>query len=286
MAYQRDRDITREIPGYRRMLAFITPDRDAASVTFTQTVDLTRTLPWIQARSEEWGTRVSLLAVYLAAAGRLLNERPGLNRYVTGTRFYQRDGVTITISAKKKLAHGAKIVMLKLPIGPEDGVREVVETLEGQVRQGRGDEDLRVEKEVDLFLRLPGFLLRWALKLVALFDRLHWLPGFFVDPDPMFTSMAVANLGSVGLDAAHHHLYEYGNCPFFVVIGRIQERAVPVGDRVEIREVADVKYTFDERIEDGLACAIALASLQELVEDPERFTDGRTPFGEGPPSRV
>ncbi len=286
MAYQRDRDITREIPGYRRMLAFLTPDRDAATVTFTQTLDLTETLPWLQARSDEWGHRVSLLTLYVAAIGRLLHERPSLNRYVTGHRFFQRDGVTVAISAKKALKHGAKVVLLKVPLAPADGVQQVAERLRASVKEGRGDEDLRVEKEVDLFLKLPAFLLRLALKLVFFLDRRHWLPGFFVDPDPMFSSMVIANLGSVGLDAAHHHLYEYGNCPFFAVLGRIQETPVVVDGALVTRTTVDVKYTFDERVEDGLACAIALSGLKDLVERPDRFAESLSDLGDRPPERV
>jgi hypothetical protein len=37
---------------------------------------------------------------------------------------------------------------------------------------------------------------------------------------------------------------------------------------VTTRYVASIKYTLDERIEDGLYCAGALDRLRELVEDP------------------
>lgn len=268
------------------MLAFLTSDRDAATVTFTQTLDLTETLPWLDARSAEWGHKVSLLTLYTAAVGRLLHERPTLNRYVTGHRFFQRDGVSVSISAKKALQHGAKVVLLKVPLAPGDGVREVADRLRASVNEGRGDEDLRVEKEVDLFLKLPAFLLRIALRLVFWLDRRHWLPGFFVDPDPMFTSMVIANLGSVGLDAAHHHLYEYGNCPFFAVLGRIQQTPEVIDGVLATRTTVDVKYTFDERVEDGLACAIALGGLKDLVEHPDRFTGPVEDLGDRPPERV
>jgi pyruvate/2-oxoglutarate dehydrogenase complex dihydrolipoamide acyltransferase (E2) component len=40
----------------------------------------------------------------------------------------------------------------------------------------------------------------------------------------------------------------------------------------------DIKYTYDERVEDGLACALALAGLKELIEDPRRFEEGVTDY--------
>ena len=73
----------------------------------------------------------------------------------------------------------------------------------------------------------------------------------------------MANLGSIEIDAAYHHLYEHGNCPLFVTIGKIER--VPVvgdGDAIEARDVVRLKWSFDERIEDGLYCARALELLR------------------------
>jgi hypothetical protein len=78
----------------------------------------------------------------------------------------------------------------------------------------------------------------------------------------MYASIFVANLGSVGLEAAYHHLFEWGNCPIFAAIGRVREEVTPQGTR----KVCTVRYTFDERIEDGLYCAHALGKLQARLE--------------------
>lgn len=36
----------------------------------------------------------------------------------------------------------------------------------------------------------------------------------------MYASVFFANLGSLGLDAVYHHMYEWGNAPFFIVVGK------------------------------------------------------------------
>ena len=110
--------------------------------------------------------------------------------------------------------------------------------------EGRSGKDIHQEKETKLFLRLPGCMLSLAIKLVRWLDARHWLPGFMTDPDPMYTSCVMANLGSVGLAAGYHHLYEYGNCPFFTVIGRVRKDPVAVDGEVEIRPRVDMKITF------------------------------------------
>lgn len=261
--YRNDRDITREIPGYRRMLAHITPGRHAAQVTYTQTVDVTRTLAWIDETRAATGVRVTLLHVLVAAAGRLFWARPRLNRYVTGTRFFQRDGVRISLSAKKQLQDGAPVVVLPLDLQADATPVAVARQLSERLEAPRKGEVLHQEKENDLLLRIPDLFLGWLIRLALWLDRRHWLPAALVDPDPMFCSLFVANLGSVGLGVAHHHLFEWGNCPFFAVLGRVEER-----DGVHTVQIG---WTFDERVEDGMACALALEDLTALLQDPAGF---------------
>ncbi len=275
MAYRRDRNITKDVPNYRRILAHLTPDRDHAAIYFEQTLDLSKTGAWLEAERARTSKKITFLHLFLAATGRMLALRPQLNRYCSGWRLYQRDGVTITISVKKSLKDGSKIVMVKVPLTAEDTPESVHDKVTAMVNRGRGGET-HDEKETALFLRLPNWILSRAVKLVLWLDRWHLLPGFFVDPDPMFTSMVVANLGSVGLEPAYHHLYEYGNSPFFATIGAIGDTPAASDGQVVVRPRVRVKYTFDERIEDGLACALSLAGQKEMIEDPSCFTTGIT----------
>lgn len=286
MAYRTDRDVTKESPDYRRILAHLTPDRDHAAVFFSQSIDLSRTLPWIEAHQAATGRKLGILALFVASAGRMLHEHPRLNRYASGWKLFQRDGVFVTLSTKKELRDGAHLVMLKIPILPGDDPDAVANRITTTVGEGRSGQKLRVEREVSSFLLIPNCILSLLVRVFIWLDRRHWLPGFFVDPDPMFTSLVVANLGSVGMDAAYHHLYEYGNCPFFAVIGKIKDVPTVVDGRVEIRPMVEIRYTFDERIEDGLACALALAGAKELIEDPSRWVSGITDWGDRPPPHV
>jgi len=259
MAYSKDTDITSQVPGFRRMLAHVTPSRVHAQVNYTQTLDITKTLAWMAEQPE----KVTLLHVFAAAAGRLFHQRERLNRYVTGTRFFQRDGVRISLSAKKSMKDGAPLVVIPLEVDAEVTPSTVSRQLRERLDPPRRGEVMRQEKENDLLLKIPNFLLGPVIRLALWLDKRHWLPSALVDPDPMFCSLFIANLGSVGLEVAHHHLFEWGNCPFFAVIGRIHEH--------EGRAEVQVGWTFDERVEDGMACALALQDLQALVEDPSRF---------------
>ena len=127
-------------------------------------------------------------------------------------------------------------------------------------------------------LALPGFLLVF---LIGLLKRLYgWglAPRSLVDTDPMYTSAFVANLGSLKIDAAYHHLYEHGTCPLFVTIGQVTQAPVLVDGQLVARPRITLRYTFDERVEDGHYCAKSLQLLAQRIEKPGDFIpDPKTP---------
>jgi hypothetical protein len=98
-------------------------------------------------------------------------------------------------------------------------------------------------------------------------DAAGLLPRAMIDADPLFTSVFVANLGSVGLEAGYHHLWEHGTCPVFCVVGRIKPGT---GEKAG-RRVMTLKWTFDERIEDGFNAARSLDLVRERLENPEKL---------------
>ena len=137
---------------------------------------------------------------------------------------------------------------------------------------------------------------RWSALLVRpgpLARPLEPLPGFLIEHDPMYASLFLANLGSVGVSDAFHHLYEYGNVSIFGAVSAVRravfaERTGPVVD-----EALSVRWTFDERIDDAFSAARSLALVQHALEDPERWLgppEGdpawrRRPPGPGAPRR-
>lgn len=57
---------------------------------------------------------------------------------------------------------------------------------------------------------MPRFAIRAVIKAMELWDFYVDTPKFIRGIDPMRASVMVANLGSVGMGAAYHHLFEWG----------------------------------------------------------------------------
>lgn len=256
----------------RAIMPFLMPTRTESTVGFEQELDLTKTQAFVDRwNAEHPDQKISVFHVFLYATTQAFAEWPRLNRFVSGSRLWQRDGVFISFAAKKKLANGAPLVVIKRRVDTVTSFAELVALTHGDVKAGRSEKKSSQDKELDLLTMLPVFLLGLAMKLVQLADRWNLLPKQFIDHDPLYTSMFVANLGSVGLESAYHHLYEYGNCPFFAALGRSKTIMTPEGPRL----VCTIKYTFDERIEDGMYCASALETLKARVENPESMVEAK-----------
>jgi hypothetical protein len=196
----------------------------------------------------------------------VLHDRPRLNRFTAGRRIYDRRGVFLSFAAKKQLDDDAPLATIKRAFPRGETLEQLTASLAGDVSEARSDRPSSIDKELAILLKLPGFLLAF---LVGLLDRLYrWglAPRSLVDTDPMYASAFVANLGSIKIDAAYHHLYEHGNCPLFVTIGRVEDGHVTL------------RYTYDERVEDGLYCAGALNLLRERIEDPGSWLGTLSPL--------
>jgi hypothetical protein len=245
------------------------------SIVFSETIfDVSRTLPWLKNfnRGRPPHEQGTLFHLFLWACARTLHERGGLNRFVSGGRLYRRNGVSISFAAKREMRDGAPFVTVKVEFPSGEEFADCVARLRQTISEGRGGRARPVDKEVSLVTKLPGPLIRLGVAITTLLDRANLMPASMIRNDPMYASLFAANIGSVGLDAVFHHLYEYGNVSLFAVMGRV-EKAVFVGadEKPVVRDGIKVRWSFDERINDGLYCANSLKLVQAVVEDPAQF---------------
>jgi hypothetical protein len=265
----------RPIPGLhpvRRIMPFLMPSKNGAFVLFEQQVPVEPARRLLAALPDR---DVTLFHLVLHAIGRTLAAFPRLNRFVAGSTLYERNGIWLSFSAKQRLERDAALFTAKIPFEPGDALARTVERVRAALGEGRSGRETATEREIKTFLRLPAPALRLGVRLVRRLDGWGMLPGSFTAGDPLYASAFVANLGSVGLDAAYHHLYEYGTIPIFVTIGRVQRLPVVLPDgAVGSREVVTLRYTYDERVEDGFYAARALEQLQAMLEAPEGMVEG------------
>lgn len=249
----------------RRFMPYVSPRRNDSLFYMMQQIEVEAALEYLEKRNRERPADrpITLFHLFLRSCGHALHLRPGVNRFVKGGRLWQRDGEWITFSAKREIKDGSPMLTVKRRFHPtRETLDEMVDAIYAQLRAGRSGRKTTSDKEMGLLLRLPGPVIRLALWLARIGDNLGVLPRSMIDSDPLFTSVFVANLGSIDYPAGFHHLWEYGTASLFGVMGRIEPG--PEG-----RRRISVAWTYDERIEDGLYSYHTLEGIRERLEHPE-----------------
>lgn len=249
-------------------MGFLMRGRNESAVYFEQRIDLTKTLPWISEWNDREGSRATVFHVILHGLASVLHERERLNRFTVGRRTFQRKAVFLSFAAKKAMSDDAPLATIKRRFDPNESFKELVQKLTGEIGGARDAKPSAMDKELKTLLALPGFLLAFLIGALKRLYAIGLAPRGLIDTDPLYTSAFVANLGSLKIDAAYHHLYEHGNCPLFVTIGQVAQVPVVDGDRVVAQPQLVLRYTFDERVEDGLYAAKSLKLLAQRIEDP------------------
>jgi hypothetical protein len=263
--------LVRAVPPYRRMALMLFPRRNDAVVYFEQPVDVTDTLPWIERWNDSGKPHLTLFLLLVHVVARVLCEHERLNRFVAGRRLYQRDGVWLSFTAKKSMAAGAPLVVVKRCFPAGESLAALTADMAARIAEARSDTLSYADKEMGLLLRLPRPLLALLVRLVGLLAFFGLLPASFVRNDPFFASAFLTNLGSVGGRAGFHHLYEYGNIPMFCTLGRVTDEVVAHEGRPAVRKVARLGLSYDERIEDGFNAVRAIDAVRALLEAPDRL---------------
>ncbi len=275
--FRPDGDKVKDMPATRRIMPYLMRTRNESVVYFEQRIEVAAAKAALDGFVARTGLRATLLHLMIFAAGQVLHQRPRLNRFVSGGRLYQRRGIWVSFSAKKRKSDDGAIVVLKRRIDPTWSFAKLVRHIEGDIDEGRSDKKSSTDKELGLVLALPNLAVRFAVWAMRTLDDWGLLPGAVLRQDPLYASLFLANLGSIQLDAGHHHLYEYGNIPVFAVAGQTQMDVVADGAEVKVVERLPIKYSFDERIEDGLYCAKAIDIVRHIIEQPAPYLDEPAP---------
>ncbi|MFT4626286.1 MAG: hypothetical protein ACI8PZ_004963 [Myxococcota bacterium] len=255
---------------YRRVLAFILPTRDGSTVYFDSYVDAEALLAYLDEAGPAFGANVTHATVAAVATG--LAENPRMNRFTSGYRLYQRRGRWITFSMKRKrMNKEAKVSAVKLEMRDDDTFRTLCERMGGHIEVERSDKKTYADKEFQLFELLPRPVFWIAVRALRLVNYFNLLPAGFIESDAMHTSVFVANLGSLGMGAGYHHNYEWGTCPLFMMVGQIEDRVVPWNGEPAVRPTLHLRYTYDERIDDGLTARFGIETVKRVLEDPRTF---------------
>jgi hypothetical protein len=272
-----DGTLLTDIPPFTLLLPYLMPRKTGATIYFEQDVDVSGTLDYMKTINRELIKKreiVTLFEVVLAAAARTLALRPRVNRFISGNRYYQRNQIVFNFVAKKELTDDGQEVNVKIAFEPEDTLVDVARKAKREIRKAVSEDGAENEKVVASLMKLPSWLLKLAVRAMNWLDDHNLMARSLIESDPMWCSVFLTNVGSFNLDAPYHHLFDRGNCPIFLAVGRVREvRMLGADGRIETKKMLYLRYSFDDRVAEGVYMAKTLTMLQDFVEHPEKLFD-------------
>jgi chloramphenicol O-acetyltransferase len=252
------------------MFPYMMRSRTESLVYFSTALDVENLLAYIEKKKAE-GEELKFFQMFIASVVKLLKERPRLNRFVSGRKLYQRNNIKVSFIAKKTASDEGEETNVSLTFDDSATFQNVIDKLKRDIRTAKSDEAKKDDdKLIDMLMKLPRFILRLLFAFLRWMDFYFNMPRAFTDVDPLRCSVYVANLGSIGIEAPFHHLFEWGNCSVFIAIGKIGYKPVALEDGTLVaRKMVEVKVTLDERIADGFYFARSLELMESYLKNPE-----------------
>ena len=262
-----------KVTGLQTIMASLWPKRTDCEVYLHDTLDVTKMLAFVEKKNlEHPDYRTTFFHCVIAAAAKMVNERPLMNRFIQGRRTYERYDISVAFVAKLAFDDHAEEALLFFTPKAEDTVDSVSRMVVDKVNKVRaqGDKKAGVDEMLDKIAALPRPLVMLICKVVRLLDFWGKNPSALTEGDPNYSTVFLSNLGSIKCPAVYHHLNNYGTNSMMITIGTIrdEERIMPDGSK-EIRKVCDIGATLDERIGDGFYFARSLKLVQYLCDNPE-----------------
>lgn len=268
---RRDGRRVRDLDPIHSFMPYLMPNRADCEAFISEQIDLSETLRYLERKNEgKADDRYTFFHVIAAALVKTLTLRPKMNRFIAGKRYYQRDEVTIGFVAKKRFDDDGHESLLLLTFDGTATVDSVHDAILSRVNGARSGAHSSTGDVLDVAAKLPRFLLRIVMAVFRFLDYYGRLPASIVADDPDYASVFLSNLGSIKLNAAYHHLNNWGTNSVFVVIGEKHRAPVlePDGSAV-IRDVLDIGITLDERLADGYYYAKTVRLFKHLMRHPE-----------------
>lgn len=263
-----------------KITPYIMKRRSDSQNFFTEKLDISEAEKFCREQTRAGKKNFSILHVIIASYIRVVSQRPAINRFVSGQKIYARNNIEVLMTIKKKMALDGEESCIKVQFEPTDTVYDVYDKLNKVIEENKGESEANSTEKMARFLKwVPGWLIRFFVKLLSFLDYHGWLPRFILDLSPFHGSMIVTSMGSLGIRPVYHHIYDFGNLPVFVAYGA-KQHGVRMDDEGNVKKYryVEMKVTTDERICDGYYYASAFKMMKKIFENPHVL--------ENPPEKV
>jgi hypothetical protein len=257
------------IDPFFRLIPYIMKRRSDSHVYYWQDIPLGTIDEYINKKDAE-GIKISYMNIIYAALIRIIAEKPCLNRFIINGRTYARNGIYISLAIKKEMTEDGEETTIKLPFTGSENIFDVKKKLDDAVNQNKNsDNENNTDKLAKFLCIIPNFLMKFIVNTLISMDKHGIMPKSAINASPFHTSAFLTNVGSLGIDAIYHHIYDFGTTGLFLAMGKKRKSYVYEDDSIQEAKTISVAWVADERICDGFYYANAIKLFTKYMKKPE-----------------
>lgn len=249
------------------------PNRSVSDVYINRKVDVTELVKYIEKRKAA-GNEVTYFHAFMTGIGKLLYNRPLLNRFVANRHIYEHNDVKISFVAKVTFDDKSREVMMITKINPNDTIDTICEKIKKDLDKLRNKKEKKKEGAngaIDVLAKLPNFLRVPVVGIFKWCDKKGILPASLTKDNLYYSSIIVSNLGSIKCGAIFHNINDFGTCSSLATFGEIHDEEVIIDGKKQVRKFCEFGVNLDERIADGYYFAKSLKMLEDIFAKPENL---------------
>lgn len=261
-----------KMSGFDRFLYYLKPRRSDSEVYISKTIDVTNLVEYMKEKKKE-NEKITYFHLFCMAIGKVVYNRPLLNRFLIGGCKYQRNDVTISFVAKTDFSDTAREFLTVIKVLEDDKLDDISKKISGDVEKIRSNKESHTDDFVNKLGKLPKFVMAIIVWFIKRLDNHDLLPSSLTKNSIYHSSVLVSNLGSIHCDGIYHNLTNFGTNSILLTIGEIKEDVRVVDGKIEKRYVCDLGITLDERIADGVYFAKSVNLLEYILDNPSLLED-------------
>lgn len=269
---RRDGRLVRNLDAMHVFMPYLLPNRTDNEAFVNESVDLSAVNAFLEKKNaDNPDYKYTIFHVVAAALAKTIYQRPKLNRFIQGHRLYERNEILLSFVAKRIFSDDGDEALVLVNCDENSTVDTLHDTICKRVSKNRKEGSVDdTTKIMNVIAKFPRFVIRLLVRLLNFLEYHDWLPDFLRYADPYHSTVFISNLGSIKLNAAYHHLTNWGTTSLFLVIGEKHKKTVADehGNPV-VKEFLPLGITLDERIADGYYYSKSIKLLKYLLENPE-----------------
>lgn len=259
----------RSLAPYNTVSPYIMVERNDAQNYFNGRFETAAADRYVQGKRSAGLEGFGILHVILASYVRMISQRPGINRFISGQKIYSRPDIVVNMIIKKQLRADEIDTAIKIVFRPEDTAEDVFRKFQEVRAKAFCEEGNNFDKTAKLIGYIPGLVKKAAIWTLKTMDYFGVMPQAILRASPFHGSMFITSMGSLGIPPIYHHLYNFGNVPIFIAFGA-KRAENHIGDSGKIIRKKYIDYTIvmDERICDGFYYASGFKLFRSYLANP------------------